>query len=427
MPRRFFFLIALVAWCAPWLAAEDNWPCFRGPSGQGVSDAKNLPIEVGDKQNVKWKTPIHGKAWSSPVIWKDQVWLSSATADGKELSALCVDKATGKVLVDEVLFNVAEPQFCIPFNSYGSPTPCIEEGRVYITFGSAGTACLDTRDGKVIWERTDLKCNHFRGAGSSPLLWKNRLIMNFDGSDFQYIIALDTANGQTVWKTNRSIDFKDLDKNGKPRGDGDFRKAFSTPRLIDVDGKPNVVSVGSHAIYCYDALTGKELWRTEYRDGHSGSLTPVFGEGLVFATTGNGASEIWAIRPGGQGVVNDTNVVWRLKKKVPTRSSPVLVDGRLYMVSDAGIVSCVDAKTGKEIFSGRIASGHDAGYSASPLAANGVVYFFNEAGHETAIAIGDQFKILAEGDLDSGVMGCPAVSGDSLYVRTRTSLYRFDK
>ena len=399
--------------------AGEYWPQFRGPTGQGISDAKNLPRTWGESQNVKWKRPIHGKAWSSPVIWKNQVWLTTATEDGHDLGVICVDKTSGKILLDKPLFHIDTPQYCIAFNSYGSPTPCIEDGRIYVTFGSPGTACLDTLDGKVIWQRTDFVCNHFRGAGSSPLLWHDLLFMNFNGSDFQYAVALDKKTGKTAWKTPRSIDFQDIQPDGKPLGDGDMRKAFSSPRIMMVDDKPILVSVGSHAVYCYEALTGKELWRTEYRQGHSGSLTPVIGDGMIFAGTGHGATELWAIRPGGTGVVNGTNVVWRDKKKVPTRPSPVLVDGLLYMVNDGGIVSCIDANTGDEVFHDRI----DGQYSASPLYANGRIYFFNEQGHTTVIPAGREFKVLGESQLGTGWMACPAVSGDAFYLRSRTDLY----
>ena len=171
------------------LAAAEAWPQFRGPSGDGFSEAKGLPLSWSEQKGVKWKVPLHGRAWSSPVIWNDQIWLTTASEDGKELSVLCHDRASGKCVRDDVLFRVETPQFAHKFNTYGSPTPVIEEGRVYVTFGSPGTACLDTASGKVLWERRDLECNHFRGAGSSPILWKNLLIMNFDGSDHQFIIA----------------------------------------------------------------------------------------------------------------------------------------------------------------------------------------------------------------------------------------------
>src|SRR5207249_6217513 len=223
--------ISLVAFSAS-LVAADNWPQFRGPTGDGRSDAKGLPVTFGENDHVKWKTPIHGKGWSCPVIWGSQVWMTTATEDGKELSVVCVDKESGKILHDKILFRVAEPQFCHKFNSYASPTPVIEDGRVYVTFGSPGTACLDTRDAKVLWERRDFVCNHFRGAGSSPIVWNDLLIHHFDGSDHQFIVALDKKTGKTVWEVKRSVDYKDLDPSGHPQAEGDWRKGFATPHVI---------------------------------------------------------------------------------------------------------------------------------------------------------------------------------------------------
>ncbi|HZL38213.1 MAG TPA: PQQ-binding-like beta-propeller repeat protein [Tepidisphaeraceae bacterium] len=425
MMRSFLsVLFVLLAGVCAHAGAEANWPQFRGPGGQGVSDAAHLPLHWGEGQNVKWKTAIHGKAWSSPVIWGDQVWMTTATEDGHELSVVCVDKGSGKITLDKVLFHIQTPQYCIPFNSYASPTPCIEAGRLYATFGAPGTACVDTKDGTVLWQRTDFVCNHFRGAGSSPLLWNDRLIMNFDGSDFQYVVALDKQTGKTIWNTPRSIDFQDM-SNGKPMGGGDFRKAFSSPRIMMYEGKPILISEGSKAVYCYDPMTGKELWRTEYRAAHSGSITPVIGEGLVYVTTGHSATELWALRPGGHGVVNETHIVWKNKKHVPTRPSPVLADGLIYMTSDSGIASCVDAKTGAEVWHGRL-DARAGGFSASPIYAPGRVYFFNEEGKTTVLAAGREFKALAENQLADGIMGSPAVSGDALFLRTKTSLYRIE-
>jgi hypothetical protein len=161
--------------------AAENWPQFRGPTGQGLTDARDLPLEWCESNNITWKTPIHGKAWSSPVIWGNQIWMTTASEDGHELSVLTLDKESGKIIRDQKVFDVADPQFCHPFNSYASPTPAIEEGRIYITYGSPGTACLDTATGKVLWERRDFVCNHFRGSGSSLLIWNDLLIYPFDG------------------------------------------------------------------------------------------------------------------------------------------------------------------------------------------------------------------------------------------------------
>ncbi|HEX2445475.1 MAG TPA: PQQ-binding-like beta-propeller repeat protein, partial [Vicinamibacterales bacterium] len=252
------------------LPSGAQWPQFRGPDGMGTS-ASRPPLTWSEQQNVAWKVPIHGRAWSSPVILGDQVWVTTATEDGRELFAVAIDRRTGKILHDLKLFQVAKPQYAHPFNTYASPTPVIEPGRVYVTFGSPGTAAIDTATGKVVWERRDFECNHFRGAGSSPILFGDLLIMHFDGSDRQYVVALDKRTGKTAWRTERSIDFQDLTPEGKPQADGDFRKAFSTPHIVMVGKEPLLVSIGSKATYGYDPRTGKELWRIEERTSHSGS------------------------------------------------------------------------------------------------------------------------------------------------------------
>ena len=407
-------------------AADETWPRFRGPTGQGLSTAQALPLKWSESDNVKWKTAIRDKGWSSPVVFGDQIWLTTATEDGRELSAIAVHRETGKILHDLKLFTVAEPQYADKFNSYGSPTPAIEEGRVYVSFGSPGTACLDTKTGRVLWERRDLECNHWRGAGSSPTLWRNLLILHFDGADVQYVVALDKDTGRTVWKTNRSIDFKDLTPEGKPIRDGDFRKAFATPLVVTHDGAPLLISVGSNATYCYHPATGKELWRIEERKYHSGSVSPVVGHGMVFTATGLPNGGLWAVKLGGQGVVNDTHVAWKTTTSVPNRPSPVLVGDLLFMVhQDSGVVSCLDAKTGDLIWRERLPG--LGKYSASPLHAAGRIYFFNENGHCPIIEAGRQFKVLAENKLEEGFMASPAVAGNALIVRSKTHLYRLEK
>ena len=187
-----------------------QWPEFRGPNGSGKAAATGLPLTWSETENVRWKTPLHGRAWSSPVVLGNQVWVTTATADGRQLSAIAVDQAKGTVIHDIKLFDVATPQYAHPFNTYASPTPVIEPGRVYVTFGSPGTAAIDTATGKVLWERRDFECNHYRGAGSSPVIFRDLLLLHYDGSDLQYVVALDKRTGKTVWKTQRSIDFKDL-------------------------------------------------------------------------------------------------------------------------------------------------------------------------------------------------------------------------
>lgn len=421
----FTTLLALPLLTPPMAAGGEDWPQFRGPDGQGHSDSSGLPLTWSESNHVRWKTPIHGKAWSSPVVLGDQVWLTTATEDGRELFVIALDRATGRIRQDRKIFEVATPQYADKFNSYGSPTPVVAAGRVYVSFGSAGTACLDTETGEVRWTRRDLPCNHWRGAGSSPTLWNGRLILHFDGADLQYVIALDAETGRTVWKTDRSIDFRDLTPEGKPIRDGDFRKAFSSPLVVVHAGRPLLLSAGSNATYGYDPATGGELWRVEERKHHSGTVRPVVGHGMVYTATGLAKGELWAVRLGGRGVITDTHVAWKVTTHVPNRPSPVLVGDLLFMVhQDTGVVTCLEAKTGALVWRERLPGG--GSHSASPVHAEGRLYFFSENGHCPVIAAAREFKVLAENRLDGGFMASPAVAGRALFVRTKSHLYRLE-
>ena len=407
------------------VAAQENWPQFRGPSGNGHADVAGLPLKWNENTNVKWKSAIHGKGWSSPVIWGKQIWLTTAKENGKKLSVLCLDRDTGRLLFDKVIFEVSVPQFCHKFNSYASPTPVIEAGHVYITFGSPGIACIDTKTLKTLWTRRDFVCDHFRGAGSSPILFGDLLINHHDGADLQYAFALNKMNGRTVWNTKRSVDYKDLDPNGHPKADGDWRKAYATPHIAMLNGLPILISSSAKAHYAYEPATGRELWRVEELGQHSTGARPVLGQGLIFISTGYSKSQIMAVRPGGKGVVTDTHVAWRYARSaVPEKPSMLLVDDLLYMVDDkGGIVTCLEARTGKEIWSERIGGN----YSASPIYTDGRLYFFSEEGKTTVLAPGRAFKKLAENKLDEGFMASPAVADQSFFLRTKTHLYRIGK
>ena len=404
------------------LLALSQWPQFRGIDGNGVSKNTGLPLTWSETENVRWKTAIHGRAWSSPVVLGKQVWLTTATPDGKQLFAVAIDKDTGRIVHDLKLFDVPTPQFAHAFNTYASPTPVIEDGRVYVTFGSPGTAALDTATGNVIWTRRDLECNHFRGAGSSPVLFRDLLLMHFDGSDRQYVVALDKRTGKTVWQTNRSIDFQDVLADGRIKADGDFRKAFGTPQIVMDGDRAVFISIGSQATYGYDPMTGRELWRIIERGNFSGSTRPVAGHGLVFYPTGFNTGQIFAIRPDGRGDVAGTHVVWKAARGAPNKPSLLLLDDLLFMVNDAGIVTCLDARTGTEVWHGRLTDS----YSASPVSVDGRVYFFSEDGKATVIDAGRTFKILAENSLDDGFMASPAIDGRAFYLRTRSHLYRIE-
>jgi len=358
--------------------------------------------------------------------------LTTATEEGRELFVVCVERDTGKVVRDLKLFDVSNPQFAHKFNTYASPTPVLEEGRLYATFGSPGIACLDTLAGKVIWSRRDLECNHFRGAGSSPIIYNDLFILNFDGSDHQFIIALDKKTGRTVWQKNRSVDYKDLEPDGRLQADGDFRKGFATCQIVSLEGQTTLLSQGAKAFYAYDPATGEEFWRVEERTSHSAATRPLIGHGLVFVPTGFSSGQLLAIRPGKKGEAVDVNtaeqpatqlqVVWKTKRNVPKKPSLLLVGDLLFGIDDNGVATCWEAKTGNALWNERIGGN----YSASPLTAEGRLYFFSEEGKTTVVAADREFKKLAENQLGDGFMAAPAVSGKALFLRSRTELYRIE-
>ncbi|MDZ4802100.1 MAG: PQQ-binding-like beta-propeller repeat protein [Bryobacteraceae bacterium] len=415
--------ILFASLACPLMRGSENWPQFRGPDGTGHSDSSGLPLKWSETQNVVWKTPIHDRGWSSPVVYGNQIWLTSATKDGTQLFVICIDRETGKVIRDWKLFDVGKPQFAHAFNTHASPTAVIEEGRVYITFGSAGTAAIDTKTFKVLWERRDIECNHFRGAGSSPVIFQNLLLMHFDGSDHQFAMALDKKTGKTVWLTKRSIDFQDLDQNGKPAAEGDLRKAFSTPQVERINGRWEMISLGAKAAYGYDPFTGKELWRVEERAQHSASTRPVLGHGMIFFPTGFSAGQLLAVRTGGNGLITDTHVQWKVKRGVPNKPSVLLVGDLIYMIGDTGIASCIDAKTGEQVWQQRIGGE----YSASPVYADGRLWFFSEDGKTTVLKPGRVFEQVGENRLEDGFLASPAIAGKAFYLRTRTHLYRIEE
>jgi outer membrane protein assembly factor BamB len=409
-------LLACLLFLSSLAHAADNWPEFRGPTADGHATAKNLPVTFSETENVAWKTAIQHKGWSSPVVWGDQIWLTTATEDGMSLFAVGLDLNTGKIPQNKNIrvFYVNKPQYCIPFNSYASCTPAIEEGRVYVHFGSPGTAAIDTATGKVLWKRDDLKCDHHRGPGSSPIIFENLLIVNLDGFDLQYVVAFDKLTGDTVWKTDRNIDYG--------TDDGDAKKAYGTPRVILVDGKPQLINPSAGATIAYDPRTGNEIWRVK-SGGMNAAARPLWGHGMIYATTAAGGWQLFAVRPDGEGDVTKSHNTWKQPKTVPTRSSPIMIDDLIYMVNDAGIFSCVDAKTGEQVWVKRLGGN----YTASPVYADGKLYFFSQEGACPVLEPGREFKMLANNTLEEGCMASPAVADNALLVRTRTHLYRIEQ
>ena len=417
--------ILLLAACFSSVYLFGNWPDYRGPGRDGVSEAANLPLRWSETLNVRWKTPIHGRAWSSPVIWGKQVWLTTATEDGKVLSVLCIDRDSGQILLDRKLFDVANPRpLSNPINTYASPSPTIEEGRVYVHFGSYGTACLDTGTFEVLWQRRDLPCDHWRGPASSPVLWKDLLFLHMDGADVQYVVALDKTTGANRWVTFRSVDYGDLDDNGRPHQSGDFRKAYNTPLVVDFRGEPQLISPSAKGAYGYDPRTGSEIWQISH-GGHSSAPRTLYSDGQVGISTGyiGGTAQLWGVRLGGRGNVTETHVAWKYARGSPKHSSPVLVEGRVYMMSNDGIATCLDFKSGQEIWKGRIGGHH----SASVLYASDRIHFFDEDGQTTIIKPGETLEILTRNQLDDGFMASPAVADGALFLRTTTHLYRIQE
>jgi outer membrane protein assembly factor BamB len=391
--------------------ADENWPNFHGPRNNSHSDSTGLPLTWSEKENIVWKVPIHDSGWSSPVIWGNQIWLTTATDDGKQSFAVCVDRQSGKIVYDLKLFETAKPQNTRQYNTFASPTPVIEEGRVYVSFGSYGTACLDTHTGKTVWSRTDLPCLHWRGPACSPILFENLLIMHFDDYDFQYVVALDKHTGKTVWKKDRDIDYK--------TDNGDMKKAYGTPIVIDVNGRKQLISQASMATIAYDPRTGAEIWRIRYDGGHSTAARPLYGHGLVFLLSGT-AKKLFAVKPDGHGDVTGTHVVWEYTKSMPRHPTPLLIGDLLYVLDDAGVVTCLEATTGKVVFAERIGGDH----WSSPLYGDGRIYCFSQQGKTTVLAPERKLHVLATNELEGAFRASPAVSGRSLFLRSETHLYR---
>ena len=270
-------------------------------------------------------------------------------------------------------------------------------------------------------ERTDLPCRHYRGPGSSVILCEGLLILTMDGVDVQYVAALDKKTGQTVWKTDRTADWNDLDADGKPRSEGDLRKAYSTPLIIEFNGKTQMLTAAAKAAYSYDPLTGEELWKVHHR-AYSGASRPVFGNGLAYINSGFPSPELWAVRIDGTGNVTDTHVAWRTRQAVPQIPSPLLIGDMIFMVSDTGAVTCLNALTGDQIWREHLRGR----FAASPLYAYGRIYCFTQKGKTIVFVAGRKYELLATNTLESGFMASPAVDGKALFLRTKTHLYRIE-
>ena len=388
--------------------AQEGWPEFRGPGAQGHSAERGLPIEWSETKNIVWKAPVAGLGWSSPVVANGRVWLTTAVDQrGISLRAVAFDAATGKEVVNVEVFKIPSDRRDInPKNSWASPSPVIDGDRVYVHFGADGTAALSTA-GEIIWKnRFEYQSQH--GAGGSPIVYRDLLIFSCDGSDAAFVIALDKFTGKTKWKTNR----------GYPAD-----QAYTTPLVIRAGDQDQLISVGAFRVRAYEPLTGREIWRVRYDEGFSNVPRPVFGHGLVFITTGFQQPELLAIRPDGKGDVTKTHVAWSLKRGAPLTPSPIVVGDELYIVNDGGIASCIEARTGSVIWQSRLGGT----YSASPVFADGRLYFPAEQGVTTVILPGREARKLATNRLDGGHLASMAIADGSIFMRTDSALYRISE
>ena len=397
------------------LTASEYWPEFRGPLGNGEAADSKVPTVFSETKNIRWKTPIHGKGWSSPVAWKDQIWVTTASEDGKEMFAVCIDSESGKVVRNLSVFKNPEPRFCHPTNSYASPTPIIEDGRIYVHFGSYGTAAIDTKTGERIWERRDIECNHWRGPGSSLVIHEDRIFVAYDGFDHQFVVAFDKNSGDTLWRKDRNIDYETTN--------GDLKKAYSTALVVQDANRTQVISASAMETISYDPNDGAELWRVRH-GGMNAATRPVHRNGIVYLSPGDaGPNTLVAVRTDGSGKLSDENIAWKVKSGTSKRPSFILSDDLLFMVTDDGIAKCYEADSGKRVWQHRLGGN----FRSSPIIANNLIYCFDQDGKAYVFAAEREFKLIAKNELENGCQASPGVLGNSLIVRTTKDLYRIEQ
>lgn len=386
-----------------------DWSEFRGPDGQGHADVAGLPVEWSTTKNVLWKTPIEGLGWSSPIVIKNRVYLTTAVPGAGEvrsLRTLCLDADSGKVVWDREVFKQSGGKVHSK-NSHASSTPISDGEKLFVHFGTHGTACL-TLDGKVEWTNSELKYSPVHGNGGSPVLVDEFLVVSCDGGDREFIVALDRKTGKIRWQTDRTATH--LAK----------KFAFGTPLVITLNGEQQIVSQGAGAVYGYRVKDGSLIWKVDYEDGYSVIPRPVFAHGLLFIATGYDRPKLLAIDPTGTGDITKTHVKWTLTRGAPHTPSPLVVGDELYVVSDNGIATCLDAKTGNQHWQERLGGG----FSASPLAADGRVYFQKEDGETIVVKASKEFSEIAHNKLEPRTFASFAVYGQSFLIRTEENLYR---
>jgi outer membrane protein assembly factor BamB len=411
--RHCIILSLVLADGALLVKAQENWPEFRGPTRDGHAESKNLPLRWSPAENVVWKQPVPGVGWSSPVVYQGSVCLTTArlddAGDPTSLDVLAFDLASGHPAWNRTIFVVSSQAGKHSKNSHASPTPIVEGNRVYAHFGHLGTAALEL-SGQVVWRQTGLTYSPVHGNGGSPIIVDDKLIFSCDGGSDPFVVALNKHTGEVRWRVARATTAKKT-------------FSFSTPLLIHVNGQAQLITPGSGLVSALDPADGREIWRARYGEGYSVIPRPVFDHGLVFIGTGYDRPATYAIKVDGRGDVTDSHVVWTSSRSAPNTPSMLLVGDELYFVSDGGVASCVEARTGKLYWNERL--GGD--FSASPLHADGRIYFTNERGRTFVVKASTMFEKLAENDLGERTLASLAVSGPAILIRTESHLYRIQE
>lgn len=407
------------------------WPVKQGPAANSIctaSDAAALPTEWdgASGKNIVWRTPVEGNGHSTPVIGGSLVWFTAATTDGKKMYVYGIDRQSGKIVHHLLVFeNAAPEELGNPLNNYAAPSPALEADALYVHFGTYGTARIDPATGKTVWSRRDINARHFRGPGSSPLIHGDLLVLTFDGIDKQFVTALNKKTGETVWTTPRTTDYGDLDKEGKPTRDGDMRKAYHTPAVFDIGGVEVLVSVGSRAAFGYEAKTGKELWTIRH-GGFNAAIPPFRLGDLLIINTGSERSHTIGVRIDGQmkGDITESHVLWDKDKRNASEACPVLLDGTLYQITRGGILSAIDAKTGKDLWEDRL----QGRFLSSPIVIGSNLLICNDPGQCYLVkASPEKFELVATNSLPELITSSPAVADGALFIRSAVALYKIGK
>lgn len=398
-------MIWVMGWVLIAPIKAENWPQWRGPTHDGVSHDKSLPVEWSRTKNVAWRTEVPGIGHSSPIVWDNQVIVTSSTgpAEDRRWWILSYSTKDGSLLW-KTQVSRGEAERAHRKHGSASSTPATDGKRIYAFLGNGGLVAVDMK-GLVLWHTTPRQYVNPWGAATSPLVDDKHVYFNGDDDIDSFLAAYDKQTGKEVWKTARP---------------GQIR-SFSTPALVNVDDRKRELVVNGHKrVMAYDPQTGKEQWTVEGAMPYV-TPTPIVVKGLVMASSGR-AGPTFAIRPGGRGDVTTSHVAWKAPTGSPYISSPVAWENHVFMVNGTGIGQCLDAKTGKLLWRERLATVSE-GYSNSPIAANGLFYVLDEEGTCQVLVAGDKFKRIASNRLEERCLTSPAASAGKLFIRTDDALY----